>query len=256
MSTTAENLKHIIEAALMVAGRPLTITAILELFNEEERPTNADIKDCLKELQEQYQPTGLELCEVSSGWRFQTKSELSPWLAKLWEERAPRYSRAFLETLAIIAYKQPITRAEIEEIRGVTVNSNIIKALIERDWIRVIGVRDLPGKPAILGTTKTFLDYFNIKTLAELPSLAEFKSLEQQDVQVQLALQDSDIGPSDSDVIPEESAITEDENESENIPDNVITLETEESIIETITEETSEPETAELAELEEGLATG
>lgn len=214
-SLTTEKLKQILEAALMVAGRPLTVAALQNLFGEEERPSNADVKACLKELKEQYEPTGLALSEVGSGYRFQTKTDLSPWLAKLWEERAPRYSRAFMETLALIAYKQPITRAEIEEIRGVTVNSNIIKALLERDWIREIGYRDLPGKPAILGTTKTFLDYFNVKTLAELPSLAEFKSLEEQEIQVQLALEQSDIGPSDSDVIPEESAVIIDNSDLE-----------------------------------------
>jgi len=247
MSITVEKLKSIIEGALMVAGRPLTVAAILNLFDEEERPTNDDVKDALTTLKEQYSTNegcGIELCEVSSGWRFQTKPELSPWLARLWEERAPRYSRAFLETLAIIAYKQPITRAEIEEIRGVTVNSNIIKALLERDWIKIIGHRDLPGKPAILGTTKIFLDYFNIKTLAELPSLAEFKSLEEQEVQVQLALEQSDVGPSDSDVIPEESAVheheeitgepTEEQPEEES---NVIILETAESYEEEAEEE-------------------
>lgn len=224
-SPATEKLKQIIEAALMVAGRPLTVAALQNLFNEEERPSNADVKAALKELKEQYENTGLMLCEVGSGFRFQTKAELSPWLAKLWEERAPRYSRAFMETLALIAYKQPITRAEIEEIRGVTVNSNIIKALLERDWIREIGFRDLPGKPAILGTTKTFLDYFNVKSLSELPTLAEFKSLEEQEVQVQLALEQSDIGPSDSDVIPEESAVVEGET------NNIVELEmTEENL--------------------------
>lgn len=240
MSITAEKLKSIIEGALMVAGRPLTVAAIQNLFSEEERPTNSDVKDALKTLKEHYSApeTGIELCEVSSGWRFQTKSELSPWLARLWEERAPRYSRAFLETLAIIAYKQPITRAEIEEIRGVTVNSNIVKALLERDWIKEIGYRDLPGKPAILGTTKTFLDYFNVKSLSELPSLAEFKSLEEQEVQVQLALEQSNIGPSDSDVIPEESAVVE--NEGETIADNVIAFETAEQIEEITEEEITE----------------
>ncbi len=222
----------------MVAGRPLTVAAMQNLFSEEERPANADVKTALNELKEQYENTGLVLCEVSSGYRFQTKPDLSPWLAKLWEERAPRYSRAFMETLALIAYKQPITRAEIEEIRGVTVNSNIIKALLERDWIREIGYRDLPGKPAILGTTKTFLDYFNVKSLSELPTLAEFKSLEEQEVQVQLALEQSDIGPSDSEVIPEESAVMEGET------DNIVQLEvTEEIIVET----TSDDSEADLA---------
>lgn len=251
-SITAEKLKSIIEAALMVAGRPLNVAAIQNLFDEEERPAAADIKTAVKELQEQYKEhSGIELNEVSSGYRFQTKSDLSPWLSRLWEERAPRYSRAFLETLAIIAYKQPITRAEIEEIRGVTVNSNIIKALLERDWIRIVGFRDLPGKPAILGTTKVFLDHFNVKSLAELPSLAEFKSLEEQDVQVQLALEQSDVGPSNSDMIPEESAVMEGEE------DNIVVLEAtetaEEIILENANEEITENETTEEEPLEQAV---
>lgn len=209
--TTPEKMQAIIEAALMVAGRPLTIAALQNLFPENEQPSHADIKACLSAIQERHINSALELQEVSTGFRIQTKPEFSPWLAKLWEERAPRYSRAFLETLAIIAYKQPITRAEIEEIRGVTVNTQIMKTLQEREWIRVIGYRDVPGKPAIYGTTKELLDYFNLKSLADLPSLAEFKDIETQEaqLQVQLALENSNIGPSDSDVIPEESNVIE-----------------------------------------------
>jgi len=204
-----EQVQTIIEAALMVAGRPLTVAALQALFSEDQQPSAADIKAVLANICENSSIKGIELKEVASGYRFQAKSELSPWLAKLWEERAPRYSRAFLETLAIIAYKQPITRAEIEEIRGVTVSSQIVKTLQEREWIRVIGFREVPGKPAIYGTTKTFLDYFNIKSLADMPTLAEFKSMEAQEeqLQVQLALENSNIGPSDSEVIPEESNV-------------------------------------------------
>jgi segregation and condensation protein B len=219
---TPEKLQMIIEAAIMVADRPLTIASLQALFPEDERPGAADIKTAIAAIQERYQNSGLELHEVASGYRFQTRLELSPWLGRLWEERAPRYSRAFLETLAIIAYKQPITRAEIEEIRGVTVNSNIVKTLLEREWIRVIGFRDVPGKPAILGTTKTFLDHFNLKSLTDLPSLAEFKSIEDQDaqLQVQLALEESNIGPSNSDAIPEEQ-------EAIIIEDNVVSINSE-----------------------------
>lgn len=203
---TAEKLQAIIEAALMISGHPLSIAALQNLFNDEERPGNADIKTALKAIAERHSGSGIELHEVASGWRLQAKTELSPWLAKLWEERAPRYSRAFLETLAIIAYKQPITRAEIEEIRGVTVSSNIVKTLTEREWVRLVGFRDTPGKPALYGTTKTFLDHFNLKSLSELPTLAEFKDMQTQDaeLQVKLAIENSDIGPNDSEVIPEE----------------------------------------------------
>src|SRR3990167_2535223 len=194
---TPEKVQSIIEEALMIAGRPLSIAAIQNIFPEDERPNNVDIKAVLKAIRERYEHTGIELHEVASGYRLQAKAELSPWLSKLWEERTPRYSRAFMETLAIIAYKQPITRAEIEEIRGVTVSSSIVKTLMEREWIRVIGFREVPGKPAIYATTKQFLDYFNLKSLSELPSLQEFQNIETQDAQLQikLALENSNIGP-------------------------------------------------------------
>lgn len=206
---TAEQMQAIIEAALMVAGQPLTVAAIQKLFPEDEnQPSSTDIKNAIAGIRDglSARSSGIELKEVASGFRFQAKAELSPWLAKLWEERAPRYSRAFLETLAIIAYKQPITRAEIEEIRGVTVSGHIVKTLQEREWVRVLGYREVPGRPEILGTTKEFLDHFNLKSLSELPTLAEFKSLEAQEakLQVELALADSNIGPGDSEMIPEE----------------------------------------------------
>jgi segregation and condensation protein B len=219
---TAEKMQAILEAALMVSGQSLTIAAMQAIFPDNERPAAADIKNALAAITTKHEAnSGVELKETASGYRFQAKAEFSPWLAKLWEDRAPRYSRAFLETLAIIAYKQPITRAEIEEIRGVTVSSHIIKTLLEREWIRVIGYREVPGKPAILGTTKDFLDHFNLKSLTELPTLAEFKNFEAQEeqLQVQLALENSRIGPADSEVIPEErDAIIFDEE------DNIVTL--------------------------------
>jgi segregation and condensation protein B len=208
---TPEKMQTIIEAALMVAGQPLTIAALQNLFPEQEQPSNSDIKAMLQAIKDRHQESGIELHEVARGYRLQAKAELSPWLARLWEERAPRYSRAFLETLALIAYKQPITRAEIEDIRGVTVSSHIVKTLLEREWVRVLGHREVPGKPAIYGTTKEFLDYFNVKSLTELPTLAEFKNIEAQDaqVQIQLALANSDVGPMNSELIPDErEAIT------------------------------------------------
>lgn len=213
---THEKMQMIIEAALLVAGHPLTLNSLQNLFIEAERPATADIKAILAKIEERYQNSGIELKEVASGYRFQAKAELSPWLSRLWEERAPRYSRAFLETLAIIAYQQPVTRAEIEEIRGVTVSSNIMKTLQEREWIRVLGYKEVPGKPAIYGTTKTFLDYFNLKSLTDLPTLAEFKNWEVQEaqLQVQLAIENSELPPENSEVIPEErDAIIEAEDE-------------------------------------------
>ncbi|OGT59314.1 MAG: SMC-Scp complex subunit ScpB [Gammaproteobacteria bacterium RIFCSPHIGHO2_12_FULL_43_28] len=205
-ASTPDKQQAIIEAALMIAGRPLTIASLQKLFLDEDQPSNAEIKSLLNAIRARHVDSGIELHETASGYRLQAKAEFSPWLAKLWEERPARYSRAFLETLAIIAYKQPITRAEIEEIRGVTVSSNIIKTLLEREWVRVVGHREVPGRPAVLGTTKEFLDYFSLKSLSELPSLAEFKDLVAQDhdLQVQLALENSDIGVIDSEVIPEE----------------------------------------------------
>jgi segregation and condensation protein B len=203
---TTEKLQAILEAALMVAGHPLTIAALQNLFDENERPDNDDIKTALQAISERHQQSGIELHEVSSGYRLQAKPELSPWLAKLWEDRPARYSRAFLETLAIIAYKQPITRAEIEQIRGVTVSTNIMKILSDREWVRLVGFRDTPGKPALYGTTKTFLDHFSLTSLSGLPTLAEFKDMQTQDaeLQVQLAIENSNIGPDNSEVIPEE----------------------------------------------------
>ncbi len=189
MSTTPEQVQRVIEAALMIAGYPLTIAQMQNLFDEPEQPSTSTIRTLLQTLQEQYANSGVELREVASGFQFQARVELSPWLSKLWEERPPRYSRAFLETLALIAYRQPITRAEIEEIRGVTVSSNTIKVLMDREWIRVIGTRDIPGKPALLGTTKVFLDHFNLKSLDELPTLTELKDLESQEAKLQVQLE-------------------------------------------------------------------
>lgn len=246
-----EKMQAIIEAALMVAGQPLTVSGIQHLFPELEQPSTADIKAILTSIKDKYSESGIELREVASGFRFQAKAELSPWLSRLWEERAPRYSRAFLETLAIIAYKQPITRAEIEEIRGVTVSSNIIKTLMEREWIKIIGHREVPGRPAIFGTSKEFLDYFNLKSLTDLPTLAEFKDMQAQEaqLQVQLAMENSNIPPQDSEVIPEErdAIISEDRAINNIIPMNdSIQLESDE-----VMTDTSSSATENAADMEE-----
>lgn len=207
----AAQVQAIIEAALMVAGFPLTLQDLQNLFPEGDRPSTSEIKDVLAAIQARFDYSGIELKEVASGYRLQAKADFSPWLQKLWEERPPRYSRAFLETLAIIAYKQPITRAEIEEIRGVTVSTNIMKTLQEREWIRILGFKESPGKPAIYGTTKLFLDYFNLKSLAELPSLAEFKDFVTKDaeLQVQLAMENSNVSIQNSEAIDEENNVLE-----------------------------------------------
>lgn len=169
--------KAIIEAALLTAGQPLGIDRLLTLFEDAERPARDQLRAWLDELQEEWRTRSVELVEVGSGWRFQARRDLSPWIARLGEERRPRYSRALMETLALIAYRQPITRAEIEDVRGVAVSTHIIKTLTDREWIRGVGHRDVPGRPALYGTTRQFLDQFNLKSLAELPPLTELSSL-------------------------------------------------------------------------------
>lgn len=171
-------IKHVIEAALLAAGRPLSLERISELFGRRGGPDRSAIKDALVELEADYEQRGIELKEVASGYRIQVRSRMNDWLTPLWEERAPRYSRALLETLALIAYRQPITRGEIEEVRGVAVSTNIVRTLLERGWIRVVGHRDVPGQPAMFGTTKEFLDYFGLKKLDDLPPLSEIRDLE------------------------------------------------------------------------------
>lgn len=186
---TPERFQQILEAALMVAGRPLTIHNIQKLFDETEQPEANFVKSILVTIAEKYAESGIELREVASGYQFQAKTALSPWLSRLWEEKPPRYSRALLETLALIAYRQPVTRAEVEEIRGVSASSHIIKTLLEREWIKVMGYKEVPGKPALYGTTKEFLDHFNLKSLRELPTLAELKDLESQEAKLQVQLE-------------------------------------------------------------------
>jgi len=175
------SIKRILEAALLVAGRPLAITDFEKLFggSTEAPPRNA-VRAALAELATDWSGRSLALQEVASGWRAQVRTEFEPWIARLWDEKPPRYSRALLETLAIIAYRQPMTRSEIEDIRGVSVSSQIIRTLTEREWIRVVGHREAPGRPAMYGTTREFLDYFNLKTLDQLPPISDIKDLEGQ----------------------------------------------------------------------------
>jgi segregation and condensation protein B len=190
--TARTSLKCILEAVLLAAGEPLDRAALARLFEDDERPDDAAIATALAELQEDYAERGLELKEVASGLRIQVREEVNPWVARLWEERPQRYSRALLETLALIAYRQPITRGEIEEVRGVSVRSNIIRTLQEREWVRVVGHRDIPGKPALFGTTKAFLDYFNLPSLDHLPSLAEIKDMDNFDPELELGFAGED----------------------------------------------------------------
>lgn len=180
----AEKLPQIIEAALMVAGRTLTVEDLINLFDDFEKPSKEDVQKALERIAVECQLRGVELKEVASGFRFQAKQDYAVYLARLWEEKPQKYTRATLETLALIAYRQPITRGEIEEIRGVSVSTQTIKSMMEREWVRVVGHRDVPGRPALYATTKQFLDYFNLKSLEELPSLAELKDLDNLNVEL------------------------------------------------------------------------
>jgi segregation and condensation protein B len=180
------HIKKIVEAALLAAGAPVSLERLEALFLLHEQPGREALLTALEGLREDWGERGLELTRVASGYRFQVRAELAPWVSRLWEERPARYSRALLETLALIAYRQPITRAEIEEIRGVSVSSAIVKTLQEREWVRIVGHRDVPGRPALYATTRQFLDYFSLRSLDELPTLAELRDLDS--INAELAL--------------------------------------------------------------------
>ena len=173
-----EQLERILEAILLAAGQPLSHAQLASLFNDGERPPGGEISRALEKIGNDCSERGIELKKVASGYRFQVKQDLNEWVSRLWQERPQRYSRALLETIALIAYRQPITRAEIEAVRGVSVSTNIIRTLQERDWIRVVGHRDVPGKPALFGTTHAFLDSFGLQNLDDLPTLAEIRDME------------------------------------------------------------------------------
>lgn len=176
----ASNIKNILEAALMVSSQPLTLDKLQSLFAKDAvQPDRDALRSALNELAEDCNGRGVELVEVASGWRYQVRPDYAEWVNRLWDEKPSRYSRALMETLAIIAYRQPITRGEIEDIRGVSVSANIIRTLQEREWIKSVGHRDVPGKPELLATTKEFLDYFNLKKLSDLPTLAEIRDLDE-----------------------------------------------------------------------------
>ena len=179
-------IKYFLEAALLAAGRPLSVDQLKALFDGRMAPEKTEIRKAIETLNDEYKERGIVVSEVASGFRMQVKASMADRLEKLWEERPPRYSRALFETLALIAYRQPITRGEIEEIRGVSVSSNITRQLLERDWVRVVGHRDVPGRPSMFGTTKGFLDYFGLKKLDDLPPLADLSDWESLRVQLNL----------------------------------------------------------------------
>ena len=186
MNDVDNKVKMVVEGLLLASGRPLAIGDIANVFDEKERPDTKELKAIMQTIAEECDDRGFELKEVASGYRFQVKQELSDWVGKLWDEKPPRYTRALLEILALVAYKQPITRGDIEKIRGVSVSPNIIRTLIDREWVRVVGHRDVPGRPAMFATTKQFLDYFNLKSLHDLPPLSEIKELEQSSDELDL----------------------------------------------------------------------
>ena len=217
MTDTDSELKNIVEAALLVAGVPLTLDKLLSLFPEDSRPGRDELRAALDQIAAECEHRGVELQRIDQGYRFQTKQKYAEWIARLSEERPVRYSRALLETLAIIAYRQPVTRGEIEDIRGVAVSSEIIKTLLGRDWVRQVGTRDVPGRPALYGTTRGFLEHFNLKGLDELPPLAELRDVDKIAAELNLRLpvdepasdgESSATGddPADGDVAPKTDA--------------------------------------------------
>jgi segregation and condensation protein B len=217
MTTTSmiqgEQLKQILEAALLAAGQPLSHAQLSALFSDEERPPGGELSRALEQLANDCTDRGVELKKVASGYRLQVKQDINEWVSRLWKERPQRYSRALLETMALIAYRQPITRGEIEAVRGVSVSTNIIRTLQEREWIRVVGHRDVPGKPALFSTTKTFLDSFDLQNLDDLPTLAEIRDMENLEPELQLEpappaadVRDPDDQVNDEETDPEESS--------------------------------------------------
>lgn len=253
-------LKNILEAILLAADRTLTVIHLESLFElDEERPTRDEIRQALHEMADDYETRGYELKQVASGFRLQVRQEYSTWVGRLWEERPARYTRALLETMALIAYRQPITRGEIEEVRGVSVSSNIIKTLLERDWIKVLGHKDVPGKPTLYGTTKEFLDYFNLKTLDQLPTLAEIKDLDS--IHPELGLDEdpsdesADENPDTENVLPTDVSSEDDvnENNGESLVEDVA-LDQDDSVADSAVEDVTEADETEVDETEEVLS--
>ncbi|MGD8527019.1 MAG: SMC-Scp complex subunit ScpB [Thioalkalispiraceae bacterium] len=228
-------LKRIIEAVLFASDEPMDIKRLMALFPEDGHPGRDAIKDALTAIQADCEQRSIELKEVKSGYRFQVRQTYADWVTKLWEEKPARYSRAAMETIALIAYRQPITRAEIEEVRGVSVSTQIIKTLMERDWVKVVGHRDVPGKPALYATTRNFLDYFNLKSLEELPTLAEIRDIDSINAELDLKMPDAS-----NDLVVEDSDIDTD-------TDDTGTSEVAESADEeTVSEQEQTPATAEV----------
>ena len=216
-------LKQIIEGAILAAEAPLSIDQLMRLFEGDE-PERVDVRDALQEIEQECEGRGFELKQVASGYRFQVRSSYGEWVSRLWKEKPPRYSRALLETLALIAYKQPITRGDVEEIRGVAVSTNIIRTLLEREWVRIVGHRDVPGHPALYATTKNFLDYFDLRNLDELPSLAEIKDLTQANEELDMEDDLIELPSLEVDVEEEEAVAGMDDADLDAVSDQVDTI--------------------------------
>ncbi len=216
-------IKKIVEAALMAVDKPLNLVQLHRLFRgEDEKVERSDVNKAIIDLQEEYESRGVSVVEVASGYRVQIDQDVSPWISRLFEEKPPRYTRALLETLALIAYRQPITRSEIEEVRGVSVSTNIIKTLLEREWVQVVGHKEVPGRPAMYATTKEFLDYFNLRRIDELPPLSELTDLDKItiDTQLEMSIPRSEEEVADDD--PESELVAaEIPEESEPAPGNI-----------------------------------
>lgn len=209
MSYEQKKLQQIVEGALLAAGEALSVDKLLTLFEEHEAPEKGEINEALLAIQQSCEDRGFVLMEVASGWRYQVKEELATWVNRLWEEKPQKYSRALLETLALVAYRQPLTRGDIEEVRGVAVSSHIIKTLTEREWVKVVGHRDVPGRPALYATTRQFLDYFNLKSLDELPSLGELRDIEELNASLDFGSLEEIIAKKDEREDSESSALPE-----------------------------------------------
>ena len=247
-----KKLKNILEAVLLASDKTLSVVQLENLFElDEERPTRDEVRKALHEMADDYETRGYELKQVASGFRLQVRQEFSTWVGRLWEERPARYTRALLETISLIAYRQPITRGEIEEVRGVSVSSNIIKTLLERDWVKVLGHKDVPGKPSLYGTTREFLDYFNLKSLDQLPTLAEIKDLDS--IHPELALDEESVENNSEDGVTVE-AVTDGENTAANDSIDESEINDEDIVAEDVSEDTTiEESDSEIAVSEEGF---
>ncbi|MEE9343244.1 MAG: SMC-Scp complex subunit ScpB [Gammaproteobacteria bacterium] len=218
------NTKSILEATLLAAGKPMTVDALLQVFGDEDKPDRNEVRSLLDELETDYDGRGIELIRVASGFRIQVSQAMEPWVSRLTSEKPTKYSRALLETLALVAYRQPITRGEIEDVRGVSVSTSIIKTLQEREWVRIVGHRDVPGKPAMYGTTRQFLDYFSLQSLDELPTLMELRSLDSIGAELDLVFPGEEVvsDEAESADIPHSASSEPSANAEEQVDDNQI----------------------------------